>query len=178
VYVAQTGHGRNFLKNHLIMATINKILTATFTSSLLLLAICAACSCSNEKNNIQETAANEAASQMVEITGTVKTIEFGKDGYTAEVQTGAGESYAALVSIVNLGGREHFQQCNVGDEVTFKGTASKMGGATHLLVKEIVNISPSPINALNAKYEEIQPTDYCWQASKELGGSDPVIPIF
>jgi hypothetical protein len=150
------------------MANIHKILTATFTSSLLLLAICMAYSCSNEKNNMQENAANEAATQLAEIKGAVKTIVFGKDGYTAEVQAQSGGSYTALVSIVNLGGREHFQQCNIGDEVTFKGIGTEIGGATHLIVKEIVNISPSPINALNAKYQEIQPTDYCWQSNKEL----------
>lgn len=36
------------------------------------------------------------------------------------------------------------------------------------MVKEIINITPSPINALNAKYREIQPGNYCWQANKVM----------
>lgn len=89
------------------------------------------------------TEASSAAAEAITINGTVRAVTPGKDGYTAEVQTDATGTYSALVSIVNLGGREHYKTCDVGDKVSFKGEASMLGDAQQLKVTEILSIEPA-----------------------------------
>ncbi|MCC6723001.1 MAG: hypothetical protein IT258_00730 [Saprospiraceae bacterium] len=88
------------------------------------------------------TEASSAAAEPITINGTVTAITLGKDGYTAEVLTDAAGTYSALVSIVNLGGRENFKPCNLGDKVSFKGIPSILGDAQQLKVTEIISIEP------------------------------------
>jgi hypothetical protein len=102
--------------------------------------------CSNGKSNAPTTDAtaqtaattDKSAAESVTISGIVKAVKFGKDGYTADVQTEKDGLYAALVSIVNVGGPDKHKSCEVGDEVGFKGVASEMNGVKNLLVKEIL----------------------------------------
>lgn len=142
---------------------------------LLLLSISLFFSCINPKNNNADNAehvqnpGNDAPnSDSITINGTVTELTFGKDGYTAQVQTEKEGVYAALVSIVNVGGREHYQTCNVGDKVTFKGIASTLGDAKQLLVKEVVHIVAANTQDLEAKYSKVAPKAYCWQSNKVL----------
>ncbi len=71
------------------------------------------------------------------IAGKVKSIAYGKDGYTAQVNTVESGEYAALVSIVNLGGPDHYQQVNINDKVVFTGIPSMLNGEKRLMVKKI-----------------------------------------
>ncbi len=130
------------------MSTTIKMRATTIKTLMLLFSMSCAFSCTDNKNN---TSSTDATTQNVTITGkaadtmtingTVKVITFGKDGYTADVQTGANGIYAALVSIVNVGGREKYKTCEVGDQVSFKGVPSDLGGVKQLKVTEIVQIS-------------------------------------
>jgi hypothetical protein len=129
------------------MTTAIKIRTTTIKTLLLLVVMNMVLSCSdNKKNTSNESAStqnnvlNEKAADTISITGTVRAITFGKDGYTAEVQTDAEGIYAALVSIVNVGGRENYKSCEVGDKVSFKGVTSVLGDAKQLKVTEIISI--------------------------------------
>ena len=162
------------------MTKYNKTSTTTINMLLLWAVINLAYACANEKNNtpsINETAQNvantEKTAETIVINGTVKEITFGKDGYTAQVATEEQGTYDALVSIVNVGGRENYQQCNVGDKVSFKGIPSNLGDAKLLTVKEILSITAAN-NAQNqdqdlaAKYSKISPKDYCWQTNKVI----------
>ncbi|MBL7784982.1 MAG: hypothetical protein JNM36_03695 [Chitinophagales bacterium] len=162
------------------MTNYPKISTTTINMLLLLALINLAYACANEKNNTpntNETAQNvantEKTAETIVINGTVKEIAFGKDGYTAQVATEEQGTYDALVSIVNVGGRENYQQCNVGDKVSFKGIPSNLGDAKLLTVKEILSITAAN-NAQNqdqdiaAKYSKISPKDYCWQTNKVI----------
>ena len=95
--------------------------------------------CSDEKTNTPKADATPATAaapakpaESITITGTVKKITSGKDGYSAEVQTDADGVYAALVSIVNMGGPDKYKSCVVGDKVSFKGVPSVMGDAKQL----------------------------------------------
>ncbi len=88
------------------------------------------------------TEASSASAEPITINGRVTAINFGKDGYTADVLTDAAGTYAALVSIVNLGGREQYKTCEVGDKVSFKGEASMLADAQQLKVTEIISIEP------------------------------------
>ena len=130
------------------MMTITiKIRTATIKTLLLLLVMNVGFATSNattpKANTMTQTAAiQRKIAETTTISGLVTAITRGKDGYTARVQLEDGISfYAALVSIVNLGGPDKYQSCEVGDNVTFKGEASVLGDAKRLKVTEIISIS-------------------------------------
>ena len=160
------------------MTNCIKVSTTAIKMLLLLAAINLSYSCSNKKNNnpnanetTQNAVANEGNTETIVINGTVKEIAFGKDGYTAQVATEKEGIYAALVSIVNVGGRENYQQCNVGDKVSFKGIPSNLGDAKQLMVKEILNVTAAQApnsQDVAAKYAQITPKDYCWQTNKVI----------
>lgn len=87
------------------------------------------------------TAKSEVAATKNEtIAGRVTAIEYGKDGYTAKVNTLEKGEYAALVSIVNLGGPDHYQQVSINDEVIFSGVPSTLNGENRLMVKKIIKV--------------------------------------
>ena len=109
--------------------------------------VCLAFACSNPKSNAPQTDAtaqtatattNPSATESITISGIVKAIKFGKDGYTADVQTEKEGLYAALVSIVNVGGPDKYKSCEIEDEVGFKGVPSEMNGVKQLRVEQIL----------------------------------------
>lgn len=75
------------------------------------------------------------------ISGVVETIQNGKDGYVADIKTQSKGIYAALVSIVNLGGPENFVRFNVGDKVTVSGTPSMLNETKQLKVEKIIRVA-------------------------------------
>lgn len=105
-------------------------------------------SCSEQKSNRQNAETATPNADPITIKGMVRDVAFGKDGYTAEVQTETEGMYAALVSIVNVGGREKYQPCHVGDKVIFKGVPSVLGDAKQLKVTEIISIMPTQTQLL------------------------------
>lgn len=136
-------------------------------------------SCSNSKNNNVNTATlNNKSTDTLIVNGIVKTVTFGKDGYTADVQTAKEGTYAALVSIVNLGGREYYKSCEMNDTVTLEGILSVLDSVRQLKVTKIINIVPvvttenidntEGVASLNTKYSKIQKDDNCWQMNKIL----------
>lgn len=74
------------------------------------------------------------------VTGKVESIENGKDGYTAKINTPKKEVYFAIVSIVNLGGPENYKRFKEGDEVSVKGEIWKTDNENHIKVTEIVSV--------------------------------------
>ena len=157
------------------MTTTIKNSTTAIKTLLLLCALNLAFACSNEKSNppkadatTQTVAAVEKTADTISIGGTVTAISFGKDGYTATVQVDGEGSYAALVSIVNLGGPANYAPCAVGDKVNFKGIPTYSGAGNQLKVTKIVNIASTESIDLFAKYSKIKPNDYCWQANKVM----------
>lgn len=156
------------------MKNATSILTTAAKALFLLSVIGLVFSCTSniENPSIDETSqaavTSEAPAGPITITGMVRTITYGKDGYTAEVQTETEGNYTALVSIVNLGGREKYQQAIDGDIVTLKGALSELGGVKQLKVSEIISISGKDVQALDAKYRTLTPGDNCWQANKEV----------
>jgi hypothetical protein len=125
------------------MTTTSKIKTTTIKALLLLSIMNLAFACSNTPKTdatTQTVVATEKSADAITITGTVKKMTLGKDGYTADVQTDADGVYAALVSIVNMGGPDNYKSCVVGDKVSFKGIPSGSGDAKSLMVKEIISI--------------------------------------
>ena len=86
-------------------------------------------SCNSMKNNSDNT-----------ITGKVESIESGKDGYTAKINTDKKEVYFATVSIVNVGGPQNYKQVKIGDQVSLKGEIWKTDDEKHMKVQEIVSV--------------------------------------
>lgn len=99
--------------------------TIRFSVALMLLTLVFSCVSMKSKN---------------EISGKVESIESGKDGYTAKINTTENKIYFATISIVNLGGPENFKRLNVGEEVFFKGEIWKTETDNHMTVKEIVSV--------------------------------------
>lgn len=86
-------------------------------------------SCTTMKNN-----ANSAVS------GKVESIESGKDGYTAKINTDTKEVYFATISIVNVGGPQNYKQLKIGDVVSLKGEIWKTDDENHIKVTQIVSV--------------------------------------
>lgn len=74
------------------------------------------------------------------VTGKVESIEGGKDGYTAKINTDQKEVYFATISIVNLGGPQNYKQFKIGDVVSVKGEFWKSEDENHIKVTEIVSV--------------------------------------
>jgi hypothetical protein len=129
------------------METTIKLRTTAIKTLMLLLIMNLTFSCSDNKNNIPKTDVTSdnttKSAESIIINGTVKAVSFGKDGYTADVQTDAEGVYAALVSIVNMGGRENYKSCDVGNKVSFKGVPSVLGDVKQLKVTDIISITPA-----------------------------------
>lgn len=83
------------------------------------------CACMKDKNTVS---------------GKVESIESGKDGYTAIINTTKNEVYFATISIVNVGGPQNYKQLKEGEEVVLKGEIWKNDTEKHIKVKEIVSV--------------------------------------
>lgn len=92
---------------------------------IVLMTFVISCACMKDKNTIS---------------GKVEAVEFGKDGYTAKINTDKNEVYFATISIVNVGGPENYKVLKQGDEVTVKGEFWKTDTEKHIKVKEIVSV--------------------------------------
>jgi len=92
---------------------------------VLLITFVISCACMKDKNTIS---------------GKVESIENGKDGYTAKINTDKNEVYFATVSIVNVGGPQNYKRFKEGDEVSVKGEIWKTDTEKHITVKEIVSV--------------------------------------
>ncbi|WP_456313616.1 hypothetical protein [Pseudomonas shirazensis] len=89
----------------------------------ILMAFVVSCACMKDKNTVS---------------GKVESIENGKDGYTAKINTTKNEVYFAVVSIVNVGGPENYKRFKEGDEVSVKGEIWKTENENHIKVTQIV----------------------------------------
>ncbi len=133
------------------MKTKLRTMAVALRAVSLLLVMNLVLSCSNNKSTestTQNTTVPEKNSDTITIQGIVEMITFGKDGYMAEVPTDSTGVYAALVSIVNVGGQDNYKSCEVGDRVVFKGVASVLGGMKQLKVTEIINITATSTQLL------------------------------
>ncbi|MDR7209791.1 hypothetical protein [Flavobacterium piscis] len=91
----------------------------------LIMTFVISCACIKDKNTVS---------------GKVQSIEFGKDGYTAKINTDKDEIYFAVISIVNVGGPQNYKQLKEGEEVTLKGEIWKTDTGKHIKVKEIISV--------------------------------------
>ena len=74
------------------------------------------------------------------ISGKVESIENGKDGYTAKINTDKNEVYFATVSIVNVGGPENYKRFKEGEVVSVQGEIWKAANENHIKVTKIVSV--------------------------------------
>ena len=73
------------------------------------------------------------------ITGTVQSVERGKDGYTAKIKTSERTIYFAVISIPNLGSPGKFREFKMGEKVTLFGEIWKMGNDNRITVRKILD---------------------------------------
>lgn len=74
------------------------------------------------------------------VSGKVESVESGKDGYTAKINTDAKEVYFATISIVNVGGPQNYKQVKIGDVVSVKGEFWKTEEENHIKVTQILSV--------------------------------------
>lgn len=96
-----------------------------FSTVIMFLIFAVSCACLKDKNTVS---------------GKVVALEFGKDGYTAKINTDKNEIYFAVISIVNVGGPQNYKQLKEGEEVSLKGEIWKTETENHIKVKEIVSV--------------------------------------
>lgn len=82
---------------------------------------------------------NKTNDAGTKISGTVETIEKGKDGYTATIKTAEGIIYFATVSIPNLGSSEKYREFKIGENVSLFGEIWKMGDDNRITVRKIMD---------------------------------------
>ncbi|MCP2027961.1 translation elongation factor EF-G [Flavobacterium sp. HSC-32F16] len=97
--------------------------------SFLVLLMAFVISCTTMKNNDNSA-----------VSGKVESIESGKDGYTAKINTDTKEVYFATISIVNVGGPQNYKQLKIGDVVSLKGEIWKTDDEKHIKVTQIVSV--------------------------------------
>ena len=125
-------------------------------SITLLLAIFFFTACTNQDIELNE-------SPLVSITtieGIATAIVFGKDGYTATIQTKSNDTYQALVSISNMG-RENYATMEINDKASFEGTVQTIGTEEHIKVSKIIDIEKATPMLLisETSFEGISPGD-------------------
>lgn len=74
---------------------------------------------------------------MLKLTGTVKEIQNGKDGYTARIVTDGGNTYFATISHSNLRNPKQYRTLQPGEKVTVRGHTWRMDEEIHLTVREL-----------------------------------------
>lgn len=92
---------------------------------VVLMTFVISCACMKDKNAVS---------------GKVESIENGKDGYTAKINTDKNEVYFATVSIVNVGGPENYKRFKEGDVVSVKGEIWKAENENHIKVTKILSV--------------------------------------
>jgi hypothetical protein len=75
--------------------------------------------------------------KTISVKGVVKSIEQGKDGYTALISTNDGHQYDAVISRINMASTLEYQDLKVGDFVTVRGDSINMGDRISITVKSI-----------------------------------------
>jgi uncharacterized protein YdbL (DUF1318 family) len=70
-------------------------------------------------------------------TGTVASVERGKDGYTALLKSDKGKQFNAVISRVNLAESKQYQELAIGDKVTVYGDSMLLGDIISIKVKQI-----------------------------------------
>jgi len=118
------------------MTTPIKFITFFFAFFLML-------SCEAPTEGEQAKSSIQPPAQSITISGKVQSIENGKDGYMAMVETKAEGAYNAVVSMVNLVGPDNYQRFNIGDKVTLKGAPFTIGEVQQLKVEKIINVEPT-----------------------------------
>jgi RecJ-like exonuclease len=89
-----------------------------------------------------DTTAVAAASEhkdgeTIEVTGLVKEINKGKDGYTAKLYSESGKLYSATISIPNMKDPKQYRSVNVGDKISVKGEVTNLETEAIIVVREL-----------------------------------------
>lgn len=119
-----------------------KITPGIFVMTTLLMTACNSAPSkhpASDSATIKETPAAPAESEkpVKEITGKVKEVVNGKDGYTAKVVSEDGKVYSATVSHANLKDPSQYKTVKAGDQVTVKGDSWMMGEEEQITVREL-----------------------------------------
>jgi len=85
---------------------------------------------------IENTPKNEVTLKMV--SGEVKDITFGKDGYTAKVLSVTDDIYYVTISRANLKNPEQYKSLQIGEKLKVSGDFWVMDGAQQITAREFL----------------------------------------
>jgi len=126
-----------------------------YTLSLVaLLAIISLSSCDSSKKTSDETTKEDTTAVIkeenaqvapeeeqkvdVDVLGTVKEINKGKDGYTAKIVDETGKIFNATISIPNLKDPKQYRSVQVGEKISVKGESFPSDTDNYIVVRELL----------------------------------------
>ena len=98
------------------------------------------CACNSSKisgKDEQNSASTAAVKEIIEVTGKVKSIINGKDGYTATLVTNEELIYNATISIPNMTDPANYRRVAIGESVTVSGELWKIQNENQITVRRM-----------------------------------------
>lgn len=90
------------------------------------------------KEEVAEIAPEEEQKIEVDVVGTVKEINKGKDGYTAKIADETGKIFNATISIPNLKDPKQYRSVEVGEKISVKGESFASDADNYIVVRELL----------------------------------------
>jgi len=90
------------------------------------------------KEEVTTIAPEEEQKVEIDVAGTVKEINKGKDGYTAKIADETGKIFNATISIPNLKDPKQYRSVAVGDKISVKGETFASDAENYIVVRELL----------------------------------------
>jgi len=90
------------------------------------------------KGESSEVVQEEEQKIEIDVMGTVKEINKGKDGYTAKIVDETGKIFNATISIPNLKDPKQYRSVAVGEKINVKGESFASDPNNYIVVRELL----------------------------------------
>ncbi len=104
--------------------------------NLIIIVFIVISSCNKKTSDSGKELISQNVQDFKSISGIVKAIEFGKDGYSAKLETFDNQMYFVTISSVNLKNPKQYRTSNIGDTLKVSGEFWKMGKENQITVQE------------------------------------------
>lgn len=94
-------------------------------------------SCNKKSHDSGKELITKDIQDSILISGVVKSIEYGKDGYSAKLQTIDNQFYFITISSNNLDNPKQYIESKIGDTLKVSGEFWKMGNDNQITVHKI-----------------------------------------
>lgn len=94
-------------------------------------------SCNKKNSDTGKELITKDIQDSISISGVVKSIEYGKDGYSAKLETIDNLVYFVTISSTNLNNPKQYIESKIGDTLKISGEFWKMGEDNQITVHKI-----------------------------------------